>query len=94
MSLKQFRFTIENTLTHERTAFIGDGYGISDALKDGMKCVQFPSSHRGDGGARPPLGLAVHLRSGEIVNRALEQFEGDVAHGAASTPASELDFPI
>ncbi len=91
MSLKLFRFSVENMTTHEHAKFIGQGSTIAAAISDGLKVVQDTFRPKNDGKQRDPHGLAVTLPSGEIVNRKLQDFEGDVPWAAPTT--NDLDFP-
>lgn len=77
MSVKQFRFSVENTRTRESTAFIGQGETIAEALKDGIKCVEATFRPKSDGQNRGQTGLAVKLANGSVVNRTLREFESD-----------------
>lgn len=91
MSLKMFRFSVENMTTREKTAFIGDGECVLDALKEGMKNTAQTSRFKENDNSRSEVGLAVRLPSGGIVFRKLADFEGDVPWAAPAT--NELDFP-
>ena len=91
MSVKQFKFSVENTRTRESTAFIGQGETIAEALKDGMKCVEATFRPKSDGQNRGQIGLAVHLANGSIVNRPLREFESDLAFGASKVEAPAIE---
>lgn len=86
MSVKQFKFSVENTRTRESASFIGQGETIAEALKDGMKCVEATFRPKSDGQNRGQTGLAVHLANGEVVNRTLREFESD---GPIAAPTVE-----
>ncbi len=77
MSLKQFRFTIENTKTRETARFLGQGETVEEAWKDGFKNIQDPFRPSSSGAKRPEHGCAVTLPSGAIVSRTLKEFQGD-----------------
>lgn len=91
-TLKMFRFSVENMTTREHAKFIGQGESIAAAISDGLKGVQDTFRPKNDGKQRDPMGLAVTLPSGEIVNRKLQDFEGDVPWAAPVD--NELDFPV
>ncbi len=76
MSLKAFRFEVENVRSGEKTAFIGDGETVESAFKDGIKNVTatFRPSSSG-GGRNREHGLGVKAKDGTTVLRTLAEFE-------------------
>lgn len=80
MSLKMFKFSVENTRTGESTAFLGQGDSVEVAFKDGVKNVVDPFRPSSSGARRPEHSLAVTTKSGAIVKRTLAEFQSDQPH--------------
>ena len=89
MSLKLFRFIVENTRTQETARFLGQGENIQDAFKDGTKNCGDAFRPSSSGAKRPENGVAVTLPDGRTVSRRLSEFEGD-APFAGTEPAPHL----
>lgn len=74
MSLKLFKFTVENTRTAETTNFLGQGHTVEEAFKDGIKNCRTQFRGKNDGKARDELGMMVQTAQG-VKHRPLPEFK-------------------
>jgi hypothetical protein len=79
MSLKMFRFSVENMTTRETASFIGQGHGIKEALADAIKGAESTFKPKNDGRSRDNVGVVAVSPGGARKTRSLLDFEGDIA---------------
>ena len=77
MSLKLFKFSVENTVTGESCAFLGQGETVADAFKEGSANTSALFRPSTSGAKRPEHGVAVTTKDGRKVSRTLKEFESD-----------------
>jgi hypothetical protein len=81
MSLKMWRFKVENMRTGETCGFLGQGETMDAAWKEGLKNCTDAFRPSTSGAKRPEHGIGVTTKDGRDVSRTVKEFESDVPYG-------------